>query len=77
MLGTLDEMRKTLNKLGKQFLENGGTIKSVSVFSTGTGEGDREHVYGTRKPALGWIFFGRQWGTPSINVFVMKGAEQK
>jgi hypothetical protein len=41
----------TLTKSGKPSHENGGTVKSVSVISTGTGEAHREHIYGTRKPA--------------------------
>ena len=41
----------TLTKSGKPFHESGGSVKSVSVISTGTGEAHREHIYGTRKPA--------------------------
>ncbi len=65
----------TLSKSGKSFHESEGPVKSVSVISTGTGEGHREHVYGTRKPALWWIFFGRQWVTLSINVFVIEHSD--
>ena len=65
----------TLSKSGKPFHESEGPVKSVSVISTGTGEGHREHVYGTRKPALWWIFFGRQWVTLSINVFVIEHSD--
>jgi len=41
----------TPSKSGKPSHESGGSVKSVSVISTGTGEAHREHVYGTRKPA--------------------------
>jgi len=41
----------TPSKSGKPSHESGGTVKSVSVISTGTGEGHREHVYGSHKPA--------------------------
>ena len=42
----------TLTKTEKPSHESGGTVKSVSVISTGTGEGHREHIYGTRKPVI-------------------------
>ena len=41
----------TPSKSGKPSHESVGSVKSVSVISTGTGEAHREHVYGTRKPA--------------------------
>ena len=42
----------TLTKSGKPFHESGGSIESVSVISTGTGEAHREHIYETRKPVI-------------------------
>jgi len=42
----------TLTKSEKPFHESGGSVKSVSVISTGTGEAQREHIYGTRKPVI-------------------------
>jgi glyoxylase-like metal-dependent hydrolase (beta-lactamase superfamily II) len=65
----------TLTKSGKPSHESGGFVKSVSVISTGTDEGHREHVYGSRKPALWWIFFGRQWVSIPINVYVIEHSD--
>ena len=65
----------SLSKSGKPFRGREGTVKSVSVISTCTVEVHREHIYGTRKPALWWIFFGRQWVTLSINVFVIEHSD--
>jgi N-acyl homoserine lactone hydrolase len=48
-----------------------GTVKAVSVISTGEGEVHHEHVHGTRKPGLWWIFFGRRWVRLPINVYVV------
>jgi N-acyl homoserine lactone hydrolase len=55
--------------------ESGGFVKSVSVISTGIGEAHLEHIYGTRKPALWWIFFGRQWVSIPINVYVIEHSD--
>ena len=55
--------------------ETGGPIKSVSVISTGTGEAHWEHIYGTRKPALWWIFFGRQSVTLPLNAYVIERSD--
>ncbi len=52
--------------------ETGSLVKSVSVISTGTGEGHWEHIHGSRKPALWWIFFGKRWVTLPLNVFVIE-----
>ena len=46
-------------------------IRAVSVITTGDGEVHHEHVYGTRKPELVWIFFGRRWVRLPINVYVV------
>ena len=54
------------------FQETEGLVKSVSVISTGTCEGHREHINGSRKPALWWIFFGKRWVRMPINVFVIE-----
>jgi N-acyl homoserine lactone hydrolase len=51
--------------------EMGGAVRSVSVISTGTGEVHWEHIHGSRKPALWWIFFGRRWVPLPINVYVI------
>lgn len=42
----------TPSKPGNPPHESGGSVKSVSVISTGTGEGHQEHIYGTRKPVI-------------------------
>lgn len=47
-------------------------IRKVSVISTGEAEGHHEHIYGTRKPALWWIFFGRRWVRLPMNVYVVE-----
>lgn len=47
-------------------------IARVSVISTGEGEAHHEHIYGTRKPALWWIFFGRRRVRLPINVYVVE-----
>jgi N-acyl homoserine lactone hydrolase len=46
-------------------------IRAVSVITTGEGEVHHEHVYGTRKPELMWIFFGRRWVRLPIHVYVI------
>lgn len=56
-------------------VDDGGSIKSVAVISTGSGEAHPEHVFGTRKPALWWIFTSKQWVPLPINVFVIEHAE--
>jgi N-acyl homoserine lactone hydrolase len=48
-----------------------GPIRAVSVITTGDGELHHEHVYGTRKPELVWIFFGRRWVRLPINAYVI------
>lgn len=55
--------------------ENGGPVKSVSVITLGTGEGHWEHVHGTRKPALWWIFFGQRWVTLPLNAYVIERSD--
>jgi len=65
----------TLSKSGKLSHESGGFVKSVSVINTGIGESHREHIYGTRKPALWWIFFGRQRVSIPINVYVIEHSD--
>jgi len=53
----------------------GTAIRSIAVVSTGSGEGHREHVFGTRKPALWWIFAGRDWVRVPINVYVVEHSD--
>ncbi|UGV41379.1 N-acyl homoserine lactonase family protein [Methanococcoides orientis] len=65
----------THSKSGTAFHESVSPIKSVSVISTGTGEAHWEHIYGSRKSALWWIFFGRRWVTIPINVYVIEHSD--
>ncbi len=51
------------------------TVRDVSVITTGDGEAHHEHIYGTRKPELWWIFFGRHWVRLPINVYVIDHAD--
>ncbi|MEN8374374.1 MAG: N-acyl homoserine lactonase family protein [Gemmatimonadota bacterium] len=50
-------------------------IRRAAVISTGWGEAHREHVRGTRKPALWWIFAGRSWVRLPINVYVIEHSD--
>ncbi len=50
-------------------------IRDVKVITTGDGELHHEHVYGTRKPELMWIFFGRRWLRLPIHVYVIDHAD--
>ena len=47
-------------------------IEKVCVITTGHGSGHHEHVYGTKKPTLWWIFFGKRRITLPINVYVIE-----
>jgi glyoxylase-like metal-dependent hydrolase (beta-lactamase superfamily II) len=52
--------------------DNRAPIKSISVISTGSGEVHPEHIFGTRKPTLWWIFTSKRWVTIPIYVFVIE-----
>jgi glyoxylase-like metal-dependent hydrolase (beta-lactamase superfamily II) len=47
-------------------------IRNVAVISTGSGRAHPEHLYGTRKPALWWIFTSRRWVELPLNVYVIE-----
>ncbi|MDH4064266.1 MAG: MBL fold metallo-hydrolase [Acidobacteriota bacterium] len=47
-------------------------IRRVSVITTGEADAHHEHIYGTWKPALLWIFFGRKRVRLPINVYVIE-----
>ena len=50
-----------------------GTVKAVSVVSTGTVRIRPEHPYGTRKPLYWWLLTSRRWTPPRpINVYVIE-----
>lgn len=50
-------------------------IRNVTVINTGSGAAHPEHLYGSRKPALWWIFTSRQWVTIPINVYVIEHSD--
>ena len=47
-------------------------VSKVAVITTGWGAGHPEHINGTRKPSLWWIFTSRRWIPLPINVFVIE-----
>jgi len=47
-------------------------VRAVSVIKTGEAEGHTEHLHGTKKPDLWWIFFGRSWERMPLNVYVIE-----
>ncbi len=47
-------------------------IKSVQVFSTGSGGQHKEHRYGSRLPSLLWVLTSRSWVEVPINVYVIE-----
>lgn len=50
-------------------------VQKVSVVTTGYGLGHREHLYGTKKPTLWWIFFGRRRVQLPINAYVIEHSD--
>ena len=50
-------------------------IRNVTVLTTGEGKVHHEHVYGTRKPELIWIFFGRRWVRLPIHLYLIDHAD--
>jgi len=50
-------------------------VRRVGVVTTGHGMGHREHVYGTKKPAYWWIFFGKERVRLPVNVYVIEHAD--
>lgn len=50
-------------------------ITNVAVIATGSGGAHPEHLYGTSKPTLWWIFASRKWVTIPINVYVIEHAD--
>lgn len=47
-------------------------VKSVHVFSTGSGGQHKEHRYGSRLPQLWWVLTSRSWIKVPINVYVLE-----
>lgn len=50
-------------------------VRDVKVLTTGDGLVHHEHVYGTRKPELVWIFFGRRWVRLPIHAYLIDHAD--
>lgn len=55
--------------------KTGVQIQSVTVINTGSGEAHPEHIFGTRKPALWWIFTSKQWVEIPVYVYVIQHAQ--
>ena len=47
-------------------------IKSVQVFSTGSGAQHKEHRYGSRLPRMWWVLTSKSWIAIPINVYVLE-----
>ena len=52
-----------------------GAVGTVAVVRTGEAEAHREHIYGSRKPALWRIFFGRRRMRLPLNVYAIEHAQ--
>jgi len=50
-------------------------IRDVRVIRTGGGAAHAEHVDGTRKPTLWWVFMSRRWVRLPVNVYVVEHAD--
>ncbi len=46
-------------------------IRSLQVFSSGSGEQHKEHRYGSRVPQLWWVLTSRSWVKVPINYFLI------
>jgi N-acyl homoserine lactone hydrolase len=63
----------TLTVMSRTEPGSAGTVKAVSVISTGTVQIRPEHPYGTRKPLYWWLLTSRQWTPPRpVNVYVIE-----
>jgi len=51
------------------------SVQRVCVISTGWGKAHPEHLYGTKKPTLWWIFRSKEWVRVPVNVFVIEHAD--
>ncbi|MBW4985048.1 N-acyl homoserine lactonase family protein [Mameliella sp. CS4] len=47
-------------------------IGSVRVLTCGHAEQHKEHRYGSRKPQLWWVLFGRSWATLPLQCFLIE-----
>jgi len=55
--------------------DTAGPIKALRIIRTGHGAAHPEHLYGTRKPTLWWIFTSGRWVEIPIYVFVVEHAD--
>ena len=63
---------QTVPTLETPFQPSKRFIKSVSVVSTGSVDIHPEHIYGTNKPAMWWIFASKRWVNVPISVFIIE-----
>lgn len=47
-------------------------VRSIHVFSTGSGGQHKEHRYGSRLPQLWWVLTSRSWIEVPVNVYVLE-----
>lgn len=50
-------------------------IRDVQVITTGGGAAHAEHVYGTKKPTVWWVFMSRRWVRLPVNVYLVEHAD--
>lgn len=53
-------------------MQNPMSVKRVNVVTTGYALAHHEHIYGTKKPAYWWIFFGRKKVRLPVNAYVIE-----
>jgi glyoxylase-like metal-dependent hydrolase (beta-lactamase superfamily II) len=63
---------ETVSKLETPFKPSTRIIKSVRVVTTGSVDIHPEHIYGSHKPAMWWIFASKQWVNVPISVFIIE-----
>ena len=63
---------QTVSKLETPFKPSTRIIKSVRVVTTGSVDIHPEHIYGSNKPAIWWIFASKQWVNVPISVFIIE-----
>lgn len=65
-------MIETSDAAGDAPLRRNPPIKSVHVLTCGCAEQHKEHRYGSRKPRLWWVFFGRSWVPLPLQCFLIE-----
>ncbi len=56
-------------------MQNPTSVQKVSVVTTGCAHAHVEHLRGTNKPDLWWIFFGKERMRLPVNVYVIEHAD--